>query len=161
MTDFFEVTPASIHVALGKDVADVETRLRAVTLPHTTYVKRGKVIVASLTSIDADFKHVQLSNGDTLPFDYLILSTGMKSTLISLSTLTMCSRTGCILAVAWKFPSTPSLNSLGMRDASCTPGSSYVSPWKAGLQIKTVDQRLQDFKRAYGDIHDAGEILGS
>lgn len=74
--EYLEFPVALINAAFRATAEETADAVRSVTVPHTDYVKNGRVIVASATSVAADGKAVELSNGETLHCDYLVLATG-------------------------------------------------------------------------------------
>ncbi|MGD9889423.1 MAG: NAD(P)/FAD-dependent oxidoreductase [Halothiobacillaceae bacterium] len=73
-TDYFQFTPSNPWVAVGWRTRD------EITFPIEPYLKRKGIdfIHASVTKLDPEAKTVHLDNGNTLSYDYLIITTGPK-----------------------------------------------------------------------------------
>lgn len=72
--EFVPGTPEIVLRAFTDDELD-ETLSRHV-VPHTEYVKNGRVVVGRATSVGKDLKSVTLASGERLECDYLVLATG-------------------------------------------------------------------------------------
>ena len=73
-TDYFQFTPSNPWVAVGWRTRD------EITFPIEPYLKRKGIdfIHASVTRLDPEAKTVHLDNGNTVSYDYLIITTGPK-----------------------------------------------------------------------------------
>jgi len=73
-TDYFQFTPSNPWVAVGWRTRD------EITFPIEPYLKRKGIdfIHASVTKLDPEAKTVHLDNGNSVSYDYLIITTGPK-----------------------------------------------------------------------------------
>ncbi len=73
-TDYFQFTPSNPWVAVGWRTRD------EITFPIEPYLKRKGIgfIPSAAERIDAEGKTLHLSNGQSLSYDYLIITTGPK-----------------------------------------------------------------------------------
>lgn len=73
-TDYFQFTPSNPWVAVGWRTRD------EITFPIEPYLKRKGIgfIASAAERIDAEGKTLHLSNGQSLSYDYLIITTGPK-----------------------------------------------------------------------------------
>ena len=68
--EYFEFKIASPRAVVEPSLAD------KILMPHSEYLKKAKVVVGVVKGLKDN--EVELEDGTTVPFDYLILATGSK-----------------------------------------------------------------------------------
>ncbi|MGE5624040.1 MAG: NAD(P)/FAD-dependent oxidoreductase [Bacillota bacterium] len=73
-TDYFQFTPSNPWVAVGW------RKRKQITVPLARYLARKHVVFVpqAVTAVDPEMKQVSLASGKTLPYDYLVITTGPK-----------------------------------------------------------------------------------
>lgn len=74
----FELPPATPMLVAGtRNDGELDKLVDTCVVPHSKYLKNGRLVVARAAEVSADYHEVTLDNGDKLRADYLVVATGV------------------------------------------------------------------------------------
>lgn len=74
VSEFVPGTPSM--VAGLRDDKALDKYVRSAVVPHTQYVKNGRVVIGTVSAVSDDLREVTLADGTVLRADYLVVATG-------------------------------------------------------------------------------------